>query len=146
MAKLVGINHVAIEVDDVDEALELYGRLFEFELRGRVGNRMAFIDMGDQFLALSSGRRQSSDDARHCGLVVDDREAVRDAVNAAGLEQLPERGEGLSFLDPWGNHFQIVDYREIQFERSPGVKRKLGIESLEKSEEAEAERAEKGLR
>ncbi len=144
-ARLVGVNHVALEVADLDAALELYGRLFDFELRGRVPG-MAFIDMGDQFLALSSGRRQSSDDARHCGLVVDDREAVRDAVNAAGLEQLPERGEGLSFLDPWGNHFQIVDYREIQFERSPGVKRKLGIESLEKSEEAEAERAEKGLR
>ena len=144
-AKLVGINHVAIEVGDVDEALELYAKLFEFELRGRVGNRMAFIDMGDQFLALSSGRRQPPDDARHFGLVVDEKEAVREAVNAAGLEQLPERGDGLSFLDPWGNNFQVVDYREIQFERSAGVKRKLGMESLEKTTDAQAEIADKGL-
>ncbi len=145
MAMLLGINHVALEVGDVEEALDLYEKLFDFELRGRVGNRMAFIDMGDQFLALSSGRVQSRDDARHFGLVVDDKEAVRAAVEANGLEQLPERSGSLSFLDPWGNHFQVVDYREIQFERTPGVKRALGIESLEKSPEAQTEISDKGL-
>lgn len=144
MARLVGINHVALEVGDIERALEFYGSLFEISLRGR-GPSMAFIDMGDQFLALSSGRVQSRDDARHFGLVVDDKEAVREAVEANGLEQLPERSGGLSFLDPWGNHFQVVDYREIQFERTPGVKHALGIESLEKTPEAQTEISDKGL-
>jgi lactoylglutathione lyase len=141
--RLIGTNHVALEVGDLDEALELYGRLFEFELRGRHGSSMAFIDMGDQFLALSAGRRQPPDEARHFGLVVDDLEGAREAVKREGLEILGSRG--LDFLDPWGNHFQVVDYRAIQFERSPGVKRKLGIEGLEKTEAARAEIAERNL-
>jgi lactoylglutathione lyase len=142
MPRLVGINHVALEVGDVEAALELYGRLFDFTLRGRAG-RMAFVDMGDQFLALSEGRRQPPDEHRHFGLVVDDRQAVREAVEREGLEIVP--GRGLDFMDPWGNHFQIVDYRDIQFERTPGVKRKLGIEALEKSDAARAEIRDRGL-
>jgi lactoylglutathione lyase len=142
MPRLVGINHVALEVGDVDAALELYGRLFDFELRGRAG-RMAFVDMGDQFLALSEGRRQGPDEGRHFGLVVDDKPAVRAAVEREGLRILA--GRGLDFLDPWGNCFEIVDYRDIQFERAPGVKRKLGIEGLEKSNAARAEIRERGL-
>jgi lactoylglutathione lyase len=142
MARLVGINHVALEVGDVDAAVELYSRLFDFELRGRA-RRMAFLDMGDQFLALSEGRRQASDDERHFGLVVDDKDAVRAAVEREGLRILP--GRGLDFRDPWGNRFQIVDYRDIQFERVPGVKRKLGIEELEKSAAARAEISDRGL-
>jgi lactoylglutathione lyase len=142
VARLVGINHVALEVGDVDAALELYGRLFEFTLRGRAG-RMAFVDMGDQFLALSEGRRQPADEHRHFGLVVDDKQAVRAAVEREGLRIVP--GRGLDFLDPWGNRFEIVDYRDIQFERAPGVKRKLGIEDLEKSEAAQAEISDRGL-
>jgi catechol 2,3-dioxygenase-like lactoylglutathione lyase family enzyme len=111
--KLVGINHVALEVGDIDEALDLYASLFEFELRGRIGNRMAFIDMGDQFLALSAGRSQPPDQARHFGLVVDDKEAVREAVKRAGLKVSGPRGGSLDFLDPWGNQIQVVDYREV---------------------------------
>jgi lactoylglutathione lyase len=141
-ARLIGINHVALEVGDLDAALELYGRLFAFSLRGRAG-RMAFIDMGDQFLAIAEGRRQGPDDGRHFGLVVDDKEAVRAAVEREGLEVVP--GRGLDFLDPWGNLFQIVDYRDIQFERAPGVKRKLGIEDLEKRDSARQEIRERGL-
>ncbi len=142
MPRLVGINHVALEVGDVEEALALYGRLFDFELRGRAG-RMAFVDMGDQFLALSEGRRQGPDDGRHFGLVVDDKPAVRAAIEREGLEILP--GRGLDFLDPWGNRIEVVDYRDIQFERAPGVKRKLGIEELEKSDSARAEIRDRGL-
>ena len=142
MARLVGINHVALEVGDVDAALELYGRLFAFTLRGRAG-RMAFVDMGDQFLALSEGRSQPPDDDRHFGLVVDDKAAVREAVEREGLQILP--GRGLDFLDPWGNRFQVVDYRDIQFERPPGVKRTLGVEGLEKSPAARAEIRDRGL-
>ena len=142
MARLVGINHVALEVGDVEEALALYGRLFSFELRGRAGS-MAFVDMGDQFLALAEGRRQPPDDHRHFGLVVDDKAAVREAVEREGLRILP--GRGLDFLDPWGNRIEVVDYRDIQFERVPGVKRKLGIEDLEKTGSAQAEIRERGL-
>jgi lactoylglutathione lyase len=141
--RLVGFNHIALEVGDLDEALDLYGRLFEFELRGRHGDQMAFIDMGDQFLALIAGRTQQPDQERHFGLVVDDKEAARAAVEREGLEIVPSRG--LDFRDPWGNRFQVVDYRDIQFERSPGVKRHLGIAELEKSESARAEIAERGL-
>jgi lactoylglutathione lyase len=143
MARLVGINHVALEVGDVDAALELYGRLFDFELRGR-GERSAFIDMGDQFLAISEGRTQPADDGRHFGLVVDDKEAVRAAVEAEGLE-LVGIGHRLDFMDPWGNRIEIVAYADIQFERVPPVKRKLGIEGLEKSDRARRELAERGL-
>jgi lactoylglutathione lyase len=140
-ARLVGINHVALEVGDVDAALELYGRLFAFELRGRAG-RMAFIDLGDQFLALSEGRTQGPDDDRHFGLVVDDKEAVRAALEREGLA---EPGRTLRFCDPWGNQFEIVGYQDIQFDRVPGVKRHLGIERVEKTEAARAEIRERGL-
>jgi lactoylglutathione lyase len=142
VARLVGINHVALEVGDVDAALELYGRLFSFELRGRSGG-MAFIDMGDQFLALAEGRRQGPDDGRHFGLVVDDKQAVREAVEREGLRIVP--GRRLDFFDPWGNRFEIVSYADIQFERAPGVKRKLGIEDLEKTDAARAEISDRGL-
>jgi predicted enzyme related to lactoylglutathione lyase len=141
-ARLIGINHVALEVGDVAEALEFYGQLFEIELRGRAG-RMAFIDIGDQFIALSEGRTQPPDKHRHFGLVVDDRERVRALLEQVGAEIIP--GRGLNFRDPWGNFVQVVAYSEIQFERAPGVKRALGIEDLSKTESARAEIAEKGL-
>jgi lactoylglutathione lyase len=141
-ARLIGINHVALEVGDVDAALDLYGRLFTFSLRGRSG-RMAFIDMGDQFLAIAEGRRQGPDEGRHFGLVVDDKEAVRAAVEREGLEVV--RGRGLDFLDPWGNRFEVVDYRDIQFSRTPGVMRKLGVEGLAKREGALDEIRSRGL-
>ena len=141
-ARLIGINHIALEVGDVDAALELYGRLFAFSLRGRAG-RMAFIDMGDQFLAVAEGRRQGPDQGRHFGLVVDDKEAVRAAVAREGLTMVP--GRGLDFLDPWGNRFEVVDYRDIQFERTDGVKRKLGVSGLAKREAALDEIRDRGL-
>jgi catechol 2,3-dioxygenase-like lactoylglutathione lyase family enzyme len=144
-ARLIGINHVALEVGAVDEALDFYGRLFDFELRGRVPG-MAFVDMGDQFLALSEGRTQPRDDGRHFGLVVDDREAVRSALAEQGVEAIESGGgSGFDFYDPWGNRFQVVEYGEIQFERTPGVKRKLGIETLGKSEAARRQIDERGL-
>jgi lactoylglutathione lyase len=141
-ARLIGINHVALEVGDLDAALDLYGRLFSFELRGRAPG-MAFIDMGDQFLALSEGRTQAPDDGRHFGLVVDDKEAVRAAVEREGLKTLP--GRRLDFYDPWGNRFEVVAYADIQFDRVPGVKRKLGIDGLGKTDKARAEIADRGL-
>jgi catechol 2,3-dioxygenase-like lactoylglutathione lyase family enzyme len=141
-ARAVGINHVALEVGDLEAALEFYGRLFEVELRGRVPG-MAFVDMGDQFLALSEGRSQPADTDRHFGLVVDDREAVRAALADAGAEILPSRG--LDFRDPWGNHVQVVEYGEIQFSKTEAVLRGMGVPSLAKSPEAIAELRDKGL-
>ncbi|MGH7358351.1 MAG: VOC family protein [Candidatus Rokuibacteriota bacterium] len=141
-ARLVGMNHVALEVGDIEEALAFYGRIFAFELRGRAGS-MAFLDMGDQFLALGEGRRQAADDHRHLGLVVDDKDAVRAALEEAGAEILP--GRGLDFRDPWGNRIQVVDYSDVQFSKAPAVLRGMGLEGLEKSERAVAELREKGL-
>jgi catechol 2,3-dioxygenase-like lactoylglutathione lyase family enzyme len=142
MPRLVGINHVALEVGSVDEALDFYGRVFDLELRGRAP-RMAFIDMGDQFIALSEGRTQEPDRHRHFGLVVDDKEATRRALEAAGAEILP--GGGLSFVDPWGNHAQVVDYRDIQFTKTPEILQGMGLDGLRKSEQALAELRAKGL-
>jgi lactoylglutathione lyase len=143
MPRLVGINHVALDVGDVDQALEWYGRWFEFELRGRHGSRMAFIDMGDQFIAIASGRTQPADDARHFGLVVDDKEAVRARLREHGLQVQPSGS--LDFYDPWGNHVQVVDYRDVQFTKESVVLRGMGLEDLEKSPEALEQLRAKGL-
>jgi catechol 2,3-dioxygenase-like lactoylglutathione lyase family enzyme len=141
-ARLVGINHVALEVGDLGEALSFYRSFLAFELRGRVPG-MAFLDAGDQFLALSEGRRQGPDDDRHFGIVVDDRDAVRAALRDAGIK--PMRGRGLRVRDPWGNLLEIVDYREIQFTKAPSVLAGMGLDRLEKTEKARRELADKGL-
>jgi lactoylglutathione lyase len=142
-ARFLGINHVALEVGDIDQALDFYGRILEFELRGRIGKKMAFLDAGDQFIALSAGRRQGGDDSRHFGLVVDDSGAVREALDREGVAILP--GRGLDFLDPWGNRVQVVQYDEIQFTKTTAPLRKLGLGGLAKTAGAEAEMREKGL-
>jgi catechol 2,3-dioxygenase-like lactoylglutathione lyase family enzyme len=139
--RLVGVNHVALEVGDVDEALAFYGRIFEFTLRGR-GGGMAFIDMGDQFIALTQVRTQERDRARHFGLVVDDKEQARRALADAGVEVAP--GRSLDFHDPWGNSVQVVQYDEVQFTKAERVLRGMGLE-LDKTERALAELREKGL-
>ena len=141
--RLVGLNHIALEVGDIDEALAFYGRLFEFALRGR-SESMAFIDMGDQFIALAAGRTQAKDADRHFGLVVDDRAPLRQALEAAGAEILP--GRGLDFIDPWGNHIQVVEYRDIQFTKAPEVLAAMGLDGLGKSDSALQELASKGIR
>ena len=143
MARLVGINHVALEVGDIDEALAWYGRFFDLVLRGRAGQAMAFVDMGDQFLALARGRTQPPDGARHLGLVVDDKEGVRAALAEAGVAVTSP--PDLSFRDPWGNHIQVVEYGEIQFTKAESVLRGLGLEDLRKSEQALEELRSKGL-
>lgn len=143
MVRIVGINHVAIEVGDLDQALAWYRRFFEFELRGRAGAAMAFIDMGDQFIAIAAGRTQPPDQARHFGLVVDDKEAVRAALQRAGVSV---QGSGsLDFLDPWGNHLQVVDYREIQFTKTPAILSAMEIGGLKKSAVAREELRVRGL-
>jgi catechol-2,3-dioxygenase len=141
-ARPVGFNHVALEVGDIEEALAFYGRIFDFELRGK-SDDMAFIDLGDQFLALQKGRRQPSDENRHFGLVVDDKEVARAALAKAGVEALP--GPFLDFRDPWGNRIEIVGYDNIQFSKAPNVLRGMGLAHLSKTAKALDELAEKGM-
>ncbi len=141
-ARAVGFNHVALEVGSIDEALEFYGKLFDIKLRSR-SDTDAFIDLGDQFLALQSGRKQSADDGRHFGLVVDDKEAVRAILGAEGVEILP--GRFLDFLDPWGNRIEIVGYENIQFTKAPYILKGMGMDDLRKSDTAIQELTEKGM-
>jgi catechol 2,3-dioxygenase-like lactoylglutathione lyase family enzyme len=143
VARLVGINHLVLEVGDLDAALAFYGRIFELEFRGRL-RHMAFLDMGDQFLVLAEVAEPDGPDAeRHFGLVVDDRDEVRRRLEEAGAEILG--GRGLDFRDPWGNHVQVVQYSDIQFSKTPAVLAGMGLEGLEKSRRALAELREKGL-
>ena len=143
---LVGINHVALEVGNVEEALSFYGTIFNFEMRGSHRDEtgrmtMAFIDMGDQFLALSEGRRQGQDDLRHFGLVVDDRSKVRELAERAGARMAEAP---FNFFDPWGNRVEVVEYRDIQFTKSEAVLDWMQL-SLNKSERAKAELSKKGI-
>jgi len=141
-ARMVGFNHIALEVGDIEEALAWYGRIFEFSLRGK-GKTQAFIDLGDQFIALQEGRKQPSDDGRHFGLVVDDKETARQALLAAGVELLP--GQFLDFRDPWGNRVEIVGYDNIQFTKAPNVLRGMKLTRLKKNANALKELSDKGM-
>jgi predicted enzyme related to lactoylglutathione lyase len=140
--RLIGLNHLALEVGDINEALAFYNRLFKFELRGK-SDSMAFIDLGDQFIALQKGRKQPPDDGRHFGLVVDDKEAARRALEAAGVPVL--NGPFLDFRDPWGNRVEIVGYDNIQFSKAPNVLRGMGLTRLVKNEKAKKELTDKGM-
>jgi len=131
--RLVGFNHIALEVGDIEEALAFYGRLFTFELRSK-SDTMAFIDLGDQFIALQKGRNQPPDDGRHFGLVVDDKTAARKALEAAGIRLLD--GPFLDFRDPWGNRVEIVGYDNIQFTKAAHVLRGMGLAHLPKNASA----------
>ena len=141
-ARAVGLNHVALEVGDIEEALAFHGRLFDFKLRGKSATS-AFVDLGDQFLALQRGRTQPADDGRHFGLVVDDKDVVRKALAEAGIQPLP--GPFLDFLDPWGNRIEIVSYDNIQFTKAPNVLRGMGLTHLLKNEQAIKELTAKGM-
>ena len=141
-ARVVGFNHVALEVGDIEEALAFYGKLFAFSLRGK-SDAMAFIDLGDQFIALQKGRTQPADDGRHFGLVVDDKEVARNALKAAGVT--PLEGPFLDFRDPWGNRIEIVGYDNVQFTKAPNVLRGMGLTHLAKNEKARKELTEKGM-
>jgi len=141
--RLVGINHVAIEVDDIDDALEWYGRIFDFKLRGK-GERNAFIDMGDQFINLTRlpEHRVDGVEKRHIGFVVDDRSRVIELAKAAGAVMV--QGPFLDFLDPWGNRLEIIEYSNIQFTKAPNVLRGMGL-SLDKNASARKELTDKGM-
>jgi len=141
--RLVGINHVALEVGDIDEALAWYAQIFEFTLRGR-NERSAFIDMGDQFINFAKVPERKSDgvERRHIGFVVDDRSSVKARAEAAGARMVD--GPFLDFLDPWGNRIEVIQYDNIQFTKAPNVLRGMGL-SLAKNDSARKELAEKGM-
>lgn len=141
-ARVVGVNHIALEVGDIDTALDFYGRIFDFRLRGR-HDRMAFIDMGDQFIAIAATGAHHRDGERHFGLVVDDKAKALQAAQAAGAEFLREGGN--AFYDPWGNIIQIVQYSDIQFMKTAAVLDFMGLNELEKTPEALDELREKGI-
>ena len=142
-SQLIGINHVALEVDSIDEALEFYGRFFELHLRGVVPG-MAFIDMGDQFLALSEGPRAGprprpplrARRRRQGGA------CARRSRRPGSTSTAPPR---LDFHDPWGNRVEIVDYRDIQFTKAPPVLAGMGLDDLEKRPAALEQLRDKGL-
>ncbi len=141
-ARVLGINHVVLEVGDLDAAVEFYGSIFDFTLRGR-GDHNAFIGMGDQFIQLTVSERDGGPDTkRHFGLVVDDREGVAEALQAAGAERV---GERMNFRDPWGNRIEVVSYAGIQFTKAEHVLKGMGVGAIEKTEEALKEMEEAGI-
>jgi catechol 2,3-dioxygenase-like lactoylglutathione lyase family enzyme len=141
--RLVGINHVAIEVGNIDEALAWYARIFEFKLRGK-GERNAFIDMGEQFINMTLVPDQAAAgvEKRHIGLVVDDRSRIIELAKETGARMV--EGPFLDFLDPWGNRLEIIEYSNIQFTKAPGVMRGMGL-ALDKNDKARKELADKGM-
>jgi lactoylglutathione lyase len=141
-ARAVGINHVALEVGDIDEAIDFYAQFLEFTLRGK-SEKMAFIDMGDQFIAIAKVEVQQRDNDRHFGLVVDDKKAVGRMLNELGIEIVSERF--MDFYDPWGNRIEIVGYEGIQFTKADNVLRGMGLEGLGKTEKANQELTDKGM-
>lgn len=140
-ARALGINHVVLEVENLDHALEFYGAIFDFTLRGK-SERNAFIDLGDQFIQLSLGKTQEADDKRHFGLVVDDREPVRKALKELGIKTLDR---GLNFRDPWGNRIEVVPYEDIQFTKASHVLKGMGVSALQKTPNAIDELKKKGM-
>lgn len=140
-ARALGINHLVLEVDDLDKALEFYGSLFEFTLRGK-SDHNAFIDLGDQFIQLTLGRTQVPDTKRHFGFVVDDREAVRRAMERLGVKSINER---MNILDPWGNRIEIVPYDDVQFTKADHVLKGMGVARREKTANAIEELKKKGM-
>lgn len=140
-ARAMGINHVVLEVGDIEAALEFYAKIFEFELRGK-GETNAFIDLGDQFIQLSLNEVPVPDDKRHFGFVVDNRDSIRSTLEKMGVEML-ERG--LNFRDPWGNRIEVVPYDDIQFTKAPGVLRGMGLADIEKTEDAQKQLKKKGM-
>jgi lactoylglutathione lyase len=140
-ARALGINHVVLEVDDLDQALEFYGLLFEFTLRGK-SDHNAFIDLGDQFIQLTLGRSQSADTKRHFGFVVDDRDAVKRAMERLGIESINDR---LNILDPWGNRVEIVPYDDVQFTKADHILKGMGVGPLKKTANAVEELRKKGM-
>ncbi len=141
-ARAVGINHVALEVGNIDEALEFYGSFIEFEIESR-SDKAAFIYFGDQFINFSLGRTQGPDENRHFGIAVDDKDLARRTLEGMGITFLD--GRFLDFLDPWGNRVEITTYTNIQFSKADHVLKGMGLGHLKKTENAREQLRKKGM-
>lgn len=141
-ARAVGINHIALEVDDIDAALDFYGAFLDFEVARR-SDTAAFVYFGDQFINFARGRRQGPDDRRHFGIAVDDKELARQRLEELGVTFLD--GRFMDFLDPWGNRVEITTYTKIQYTKADHVLQGMGLGHLGKTEEALAELRAKGM-
>ncbi len=144
-ARAVGINHVALEVDNIAEAVAFYAKFIDFEIESQ-NDTQAFIYFGDQFINFTKGRTQGPDQERHFGIAVDDKELVRETLIDMGVTFVngPE-SRFLDFFDPWGNRVEIVTYVKIQFSKADHVLKGMGLEHLKKTDEAIAELSDKGL-
>ena len=141
-ATAIGINHVALEVGNIAEALAFYGRILNFTITSQSENA-AFIYFGDQFINFAKGRTQAPDEKRHFGIAVDNKELVRDTLIEMGVALLG--GRFLDFLDPWGNRVEITTYTNIMFSKSTAVLRGMDMDHLQKTDEALAELDKHGL-
>lgn len=141
-ATAIGINHVALEVGNIAEALAFYGSFLNFTITSQSENA-AFIYFGDQFINFAKGRTQAPDEKRHFGIAVDDKELVRDTLIEMGVALLG--GRFLDFLDPWGNRVEITTYTNIMFSKSTAVLRGMDMDHLQKTDESLAELDKHGL-
>jgi len=141
-AHAVGINHVALEVGDIREALDFYGRFLSFTVE-EVTDEMAIVYFGDQFINFIRNPDRRPDTMRHFGIAVDDKPLARRTLEAMGVPLLDSRF--LDFLDPWGNRVEITTYTNIQFTKADHVLRGMGLGHLAKSDEAVAELRAKGM-
>jgi catechol 2,3-dioxygenase-like lactoylglutathione lyase family enzyme len=141
-ANAVGINHVAIEVGNIAEALAFYGRFLAFTVEEQTDD-MAIIYFGDQFVNLIRNADRKPDSMRHFGIAVDDKPLARKTLESMGVKLLDSRF--LDFLDPWGNRVEITTYTNIQFTKAGHVLHGMGLGHLRKSEEALSELRAKGM-
>ena len=141
-ATAIGINHVALEVGNIAEALAFYGSFLNFTITSQ-SEDAAFIYFGDQFINFAKGRTQTPDEKRHFGIAVDNKELVRDTLIEMDVALLG--GRFLDFLDPWGNRIEITTYTNIMFSKHTTILRGMGMDHLQKTDEALSELDKHGL-
>ena len=141
-ATAIGINHIALEVGNIAEALAFYGSFLNFTITSQ-SEDAAFIYFGDQFINFSKGRTQPPDEKRHFGIAVDDKELVRNTLTKMDVALLG--GRFLDFLDPWGNRIEITTYTNIMFSKTTTILRGMGMDHLQKTDEALSELDKHGL-
>ena len=141
-ATAIGINHVALEVGNIAEALAFYGSFLNFTITSQSENA-AFIYFGDQFINFAKGRTQTPDEKRHFGIAVDDKELVRNTLTEMDVTLLG--GQFLDFLDPWGNRIEITTYTNIMFSKTTAILRGMDMDHLQKTDQALAQLSKHGL-
>ncbi len=141
-ATAIGINHIALEVGNIAEALAFYGSFLNFTITSQTEDA-AFIYFGDQFINFAKGRTQASDEKRHFGIAVDDKELVRNTLTQMDVTLLG--GQFLDFLDPWGNRIEITTYTNIMFSKTTAILRGMDMDHLQKTDQALGQLNKHGL-